>query len=199
MSKRGILKALDSYCAYQKDKIIKKTINTCIICQQNSLQPTSKVNTGSSSWPTLPRTWWQLGLMESMLMKGKRFYLVVKCRMSGQPGLFPFKKTRFFCLISSPISPCPPTPLCTDSYQSLLCVYESVSTLFCSLDSTYMCLSFFDWHILLSIIPSRSNLCNCINQCNSNKFNKNIFQKDKPWWSSLNTHNSHFWDPEHIK
>ena len=67
----------------------------------------------------------------------------------------------FFCLISSLFSPRSPKPL-LNSYQSVLCVYESISILFvclfCSLDSTYEIiwyLYFSNWFISLGIILSR--------------------------------------------
>ena len=70
----------------------------------------------------------------------------------------------YFCVILSPFSPSPPNPLSSDSCQSLLCIYASVSILvvrlFCSLDSTYKeiiwYMSLSERLISLGIIPSRS-------------------------------------------
>ena len=53
----------------------------------------------------------------------------------------PFYEGFFLCLISSPFFTQPPIPCLSDSYGSVLCIYESISILFVSLfyllDSTY--------------------------------------------------------------
>ena len=72
----------------------------------------------------------------------------------------------FFCLIPSPVHPASKTPLPSDSCQSVLCVYESVSIFFvswyCSLDSTYKwdhtifvspCLAYVTYQNILQVPP----------------------------------------------
>ena len=69
----------------------------------------------------------------------------------------------FFCLIPSPFLPSPPTLHPSVSYQSVLCVYESVSILLVyfirevpHISKIVWYLSFSGWLISLSIMFSRS-------------------------------------------
>lgn len=66
-------------------------------CQQNALQTTPKVNTGSSSWPAvLPETLCWLNFIELMLVKDKIYILVMVCMMYGWPELFPYSEANHY-------------------------------------------------------------------------------------------------------
>lgn len=57
------------------------------ICQQKYVQATPEVSTGSPFWPTWPGTWWQLGIIKLMPVKGKWFGLL--CLIPGWSEDFP--------------------------------------------------------------------------------------------------------------